>query len=432
MNRLLSMNVSNKIFIVTALIGALIPVFFILNLVGGLEQWNGIMPRGVTDSMYYYARIHEVADGYPLVGNPYLYEHRETYSPAFFLTDIISAVPLFFGLPFDVAIVVNIFFWSFVFMYLARVLLRIFDVGDHFATFWSIFLYLGSYSFILRPVVMQIIFPLFFCFLIAFAVFLFEPHIRKRSVILALVSATTFYFYSYLSFIVFFVLGATGIWSLVRKRMDYVRSLIRVGLYTTVFLIPFFLYSFVQTSNVLYAETLMRIGLVHTRIPAMEALFFGRWVVIGLLAFWALALLFDTAGEKFREKQVFWTTTGIALCIGLFMNVFTGIELTVAIHMGRFVILWTLIALGVVLHEWYVSRTHEKGVSLYMRHGVVSVLVLLLMFGAVNNIPRALSFFEFNDRGYATTLYISSEPVEGESKVEDFFLPWQLEKYAKN
>lgn len=37
-----------------------------------------------------------------------------------------------------------------------------------------------------------------------------------------------------------------------------------------------------------------------------------------------------------------------------------------------------------------------------------------------------------NPRGYATTLYISKDPVEGESKVEDFFLPWQLEKNAKN
>jgi hypothetical protein len=105
-------------------------------------------------------------------------------------------------------------------------------------------------------------------------------------------------------------------------------------------------------------------------------------------------------GDKLREKQVFWTTTGIALFIGLFMNVFTGIELTVAIHMGRFVVLWALIVLGVVLSEWYISHAKAKSVLLYARHGAVSVFVLLLMVGAVNNIPRALSFFEFNDRGY--------------------------------
>ncbi len=33
-------------------------------------------------------------------------------------------------------------------------------------------------------------------------------------------------------------------------------------------------------------------------------------------------------------------------------------------------------------------------------HGVLSMFVLLLLIGSVNNIPRAIAFFEFDNRGY--------------------------------
>lgn len=84
---------AKKIFILIALLGALVPTLFVLEKAGGLENWHGVPPSGVTDTLYYYARIQEVADGHPLVGNPYIYEYRGDYSPAFFLPDLISTTP---------------------------------------------------------------------------------------------------------------------------------------------------------------------------------------------------------------------------------------------------------------------------------------------------------------------------------------------------
>jgi hypothetical protein len=391
---------AKKIFILIALLGALVPTLFVLEKAGGLENWHGVPPSGVTDTLYYYARIQEVADGHPLVGNPYIYEYRGDYSPAFFLPDLISALPLLVGIPFNVSIILNVFFWSFVFLFLAYRLLKLLHVGERWAIAWSIFLYIGSYSFMLRPTVMQTIFPLFLFFLVTLIYFLYEPQVKKHTHWLAAASALTFYFYNYLAFIVFLTLASIFLWFLFSKQFKMVRLLVIVGVYTAGLLVPFGVYSFMQMSGPLYAETLARIGLVYTHIPAIEALFFGRWIVVGLSAFALLWYFFPKQESQQSERKIFWIATGCALCMSLMLNVITGVELTLAIHVGRFVMLWMLLLLGVFLHEWYFSYTERNKVAAFWRHGILSILVLLLLMGAVKNMPRALAFFEFDTRGY--------------------------------
>ena len=53
-----------KLFLVVALVATLIPIIFVIYEVGGWRNWQGVLPRGSTDSLYYYTRMHEVVDGY--------------------------------------------------------------------------------------------------------------------------------------------------------------------------------------------------------------------------------------------------------------------------------------------------------------------------------------------------------------------------------
>lgn len=393
-------NRAKKLFVVVALIATIVPALFTLEKAGGIENWQGVPPHGITDSLYYYARIHEVADGYPLVGNPYLYEYKNEYSPSFFLPDIISAIPLYAGFSFNVAIVLNVFVWSFIFLLLAYRLLSHLKISEHWAILWSLFLYLGSYAFMLRPTVMQIIFPLYLFFLVTLICYLYEPLSKKRALWLAGASATTFYFYNFLALIVFLTLFFILCWFLFSKQFKELRALVFVGVYSTILLIPFAIYSLIQSSGPLYADTISRLGLVYTRIPAIEAFFFGRWIVIGLGAFALLWFFLPRKESGYIPRRIFWVSTGCALFVGLFMNVLTGIEITLAIHIGRFVILWMLLLLGVLLYEWYFSCSSRSRKITLSAHVVIGILVLLLSVGTARNIPRALSFFEFNNRGY--------------------------------
>src|SRR3989344_147647 len=74
-------------------------------------EWRGVPPV-YTDEEYYYARIKEVKDGRPFLGNPYFYEHRDDLAPTFFITDWMAAIPLVAGLDLPKTLAVNFFVWS--------------------------------------------------------------------------------------------------------------------------------------------------------------------------------------------------------------------------------------------------------------------------------------------------------------------------------
>lgn len=368
-----------KLLLLVALAGAIIPAVFVIHIAGGLENWQGVLPKGTTDSRYYYARIKEVVDGHPLNGNPYVYEYRDTFAPAFFLPDIVSAVPMFLGLPFNIGILVNLFAWSFLFLLLSFNFFKLLKLPRNWALLWSVILYISAYSFMLRPTIMQLIYPLLLLFFIAFLKFLYEPLIRKRGIWLSIVAASTFYFYTYLAYIVLLSLILVFCWYLWTKRYKELKSLIRTASLSALLLIPFGIYTWIQMSGPYYLETLTRIGLVYTHIPTAEAFLYGRWVVLGLIA---AALV--------SKQKTLWFSTGLALLITLFLNVFTGVELLLGVHIGRFVILWMVMILGTLVYEIYFSKPKNFWACL---------LVLLLAVGVARNVSRGLDFFKFDNRG---------------------------------
>ena len=68
-----------------------------------------------TNYSYYFARIHEIADGKPFIGNPYFFEHKDEPSVAFFGADWVASVPVLVGLPFGLAMYLNLLFWLCIF-----------------------------------------------------------------------------------------------------------------------------------------------------------------------------------------------------------------------------------------------------------------------------------------------------------------------------
>lgn len=384
-----------KFFLLVALVATLIPAIFVVHKAGGWQNWQGVTPRGTIDSLYYYARIHEVKDGHPLIGNPYVYEHRNAFAPAFFLPDIVSAIPLFFGIPFNVAIMINLFLWSFVLLLLTYYLLELLQMPKRWAVFWSVVSYLCVYSLMLRPTVMQLVYPLFIAFLIALIKFLYEPQDGWRKYFLALAAATTFYTYTYLAYLALLSLGCIFLRYLFTRHYKEVKALLLVALYSLLLLIPFGITTIMQIGDPNYFETLRRIGLIYTHTPSIEAFFYGRWVVIGLIALGLLWKLAPEHEENNSKRKVFWLSTGASLIVALILNVFTGVEMTLAVHIGRLVIIWMVLILGFGIYKWYSSRNFVSGRARYL----VFLLLLVLVGGVSRNISRGLSFFQFNNRG---------------------------------
>ena len=385
-----------KSFVLIALLATLVPVIFVIYQVGGWENWQGVLPRGTTDSRYYYARIHEVADGHPLIGNPYVYENRDAVAPAQFLPDIVSATPMLLGLPFNLGVMVNMFVWSLVFLVLAYKLFRLELMPRRWAILWSVITYVGAYSFVIKPTVMQVVYPVFLVFLIVLLKFLYEPHNRRMQVLLSVVAASSFYTYAYLSYFVLLTLTFTFFWYLFTRRFQELRSLMFSGVLIVLMLVPFGVITLIQMGDPYHLELFRRLGLVYTHIPAIEAFFFGRWIVVGLLALGLLWKFFPKSDEGNSVRKVFWLATGAALFVGLILNVITGVEFTLAIHIGRFVRVWMVLIFAVALYEWYYSRHALLGSVKYI---IITILLFILSLGVISNVYRGLEFFKYNDRG---------------------------------
>ena len=400
-----------KILLLIALLGTLIPAIFTIYIAGGLDNWQGVLPRGTTDSLYYYARIKEVVDGHPLNGNPYVYEYRDTLAPAFFIPDIVSAIPMLIGFPFNMGVLINVFAWSFIFLLLSFKLFQLLRLPRNWSVLWSVILYITAYSFMLRPTIMQLIYPLFLVFLIAFLRFLEEPYSRKRIVWLSIVAASTFYFYTYLSYIVLLSLSFVFFWYLATRRFKELKSLMSVGFFSALLLIPFGIYTWMQMSGPYYFETLTRIGLKYTHLPMPAAYLYGRWVIIGMILAWLVPV----------KQKIFWFS-GTALLAGLFLNVITGVELQLGTHIGRFVILWMVIILCPLSYEWFVLKNKEQN---KYKYAACAVLLLILSIGAGRNVHRGVDFFKFDNRGektadiqsYAAPLKWLEENVSEESVI---------------
>ncbi len=369
---------------------ALIPVFQTLQ----KGEYRGILPAYVDDDLYYYGRIKEVKDGYPLIGNPYFFERRHTGAASFFITDWLATLPLFFGVSFSVAMITNFIVWSLVVVLGVYFLCRALTLPPLYSAGVGLLAYAEVYWVVLRPVVMQQVFPFFLAFLFALILWFREP-LRKRSVVLlALVCATAFYLYMFLWQIFFATLAIVFLHLLFQKRWPEVRSLLKVALGTILGALPILAYTMYQASTSYYWETVRRVGLVTTHMPSIDAYYYGRWIVLVLGLFILIQRWLLRNSRQLHEFQFVIRTvvySGLGLLGVMVSNVVTGQDIATASHIGRFATLWVAVFFGI--GAWILWRSRE-GISLISLHKKISIFVLLFLCAAFlgSNFKRSLPF----------------------------------------
>jgi hypothetical protein len=311
------------------------------------------------DADYYFDRMQEVKDGYPFLGNPYFIEHREEVPPAFFLADWFSAIPPLLGVPLMATVVLNFFAWTFFFLFLAYLLLRVLDLTERWSFVGSLFVFAEVYLLMIRPVSMQVVFPLFLVFMIAYVIWLKDPENRKKQVVLALAAAFTAYIYTYAWQIVIVAFGLTPMLFFVTARRELIKSFFRMfGMFTLASL-PLVLYTMKQIAHPLYWETMQRIGLVNTHVPTAAVAYVSIWIV-GMLCLWALLSRYNQRIGLTKVHDVtfsFFFLLGIAMVIVTCSNVISGKDLELPQHIERFIVLW--LGFASVYSCYFLSRKHE-------------------------------------------------------------------------
>ena len=124
------------------------------------EEYRGVFKEIANDELFYMARVKDVMDGHPVLGNAYLYEHKDQLPQQLFLPEWMLAQPLKL---FNFDIIQGRIFYGFILPALAFILTYIAFYRIYPSRFWaglfSAFLFFGLYLFkFTRPVIPQFVF----------------------------------------------------------------------------------------------------------------------------------------------------------------------------------------------------------------------------------------------------------------------------------
>lgn len=359
----------NKYLFLTIVFSIAISIipFIIVYIINNFSYPN-IPIEFMDDSLYYYSRAIQVVQGNFFIGNSYIYEHIKEVTPAFFVADWIWSIPLILSFSLVNTIFINQIFWFGVLAFLLFRLFKKLEITDKYSFVFTIITLISSYWFVARPVAMQVVFPVFVLFILNLISFLKDPKSVKKIILLAISASLSVYIYTYLTQIIFVIFAILCILSLLPKWKDY-RSIWPSGFITIFVSIPFLMYTWLQINHPLYFETLYRIGLVETHSIGTAAIFYLFLIITASVSFIFV--------RKYIPVNVFYSflLVSFGLFIATISNVFTGKDLETAVHIGRFVEIWTIIIFLFVIYILFKNKT--KTVYLF-------TFLILLLFGIIS------------------------------------------------
>lgn len=339
-------------------------------------HWQGV-PLDIPN--YYYARQYEILDGQPFMGNPYFWEHRQEIAPAFFLADWLVVIPVLLGFSTGVASLINLIGFTALFIWLGYYWLGQVGVSKIWSSVGALLVTVLVYSYLITPVSMQVIYPTFLLFLIAFWQWRENPFAKKTQIFLVSASVLTFYIYTYLWQIAMAWLGLFFLYFLYTKEYKLVKRLFGLGLFTFIFSLPLFVYTWKQISHPFYWDSMERIGLVYTHLPTMVVFYTGEWLFL-LTLLWYLFYLWtkEVRGSvEYRKVGLFLASLGLALLIACLSNVFLGKELETAQHVDRFIKVW----FGLSITSWLFF--YKKFFSSLKNRSIVKTWIIALLAGFI-------------------------------------------------
>ncbi|TSD02429.1 MAG: hypothetical protein Athens071424_75 [Parcubacteria group bacterium Athens0714_24] len=394
---------------------SLLPVFQLYFTVG--QKWQGVLPEYPDDSLYYYARMHEVIDGHPFIGNPYFLEHNQEMASSFFVADWLAAMPMVLGFSLNTTVVFNAVFWSLFFVFLLYLLINSFELPPKFSVLASFLCYLQAYWLVLRPVAMQQVFPFFVIFLLALILWFKNPFKKRNAVFLTVASALSFYIYSYLWQITVLITFFIFLFLIFQKKIKEIINLLVIQFSAFILSLPVIFYTIAQFLRPYYSDTLDRFGLVYTNMPTASAYYYSRWVFVILMLCTLLFLwIKELRNIIFKTFFVIFGVSGISLILNLISNVFLGKEMETANHIGRFVVPW-LIPAFVVLLFFSLQNIRQIGQLQFFKKIILVLLAFVLVIGIFINFPPANPFFKI-DKEKIISIQEYAKPLEWLEKNE--------------
>lgn len=336
------------------------------------QQFEGVYPETNDDAQYYLARAQEVYDGHHTLAQPYLWEGKDGQPLQFWIPDVIAA---YLGKIFRLDPQHGFLMMDAVFPFVITLLT--YSIGfvltkrrmESFAL--AAMLHLGLFLTTFgRPISPQLNFIPLLLFLFVFLLGAKMPS-RINTVLLGITFGVLFHIYTYYWTYAVVVLGLYFFMMLLHKNWQIVRQVAIAFFIGGMIAIPYVIQLWTVMHLPTYAETVQRLGMLHTHFPSGILI-----VVLGAL-YGVCALIYRVATRKIEEPHpIFIAVSALCLAAPLVTNqhIITGGNLEFSSHYRTIAIFATCFGFAYLFAR---IRDHFSA-SLRVRNAMITLIGMLI------------------------------------------------------
>ncbi|MEK7465007.1 MAG: hypothetical protein AAB591_01165 [Patescibacteria group bacterium] len=295
----------------------------------------------IDDEFFYFARIREVLDGHPMIGNPYLAEHKAKPPAPVFLGELLAAQPqrwlggnvVAWGVFYDFLFPALITLLTYACLFLVTRLRWLSSIS-------TAFLLLGwSPSTFARAVSPQLNFLFWLTlFLLTFLLATRPVDSRRKRLLVGLAALNfglLFYLYTYYWTFWLAALAILAVLFLLSGEREKSMAFASVAGGGLILALPYAVLMLRAVRLPEYAETLRRIGMIESHFPSGLAIVFPAvgLLAMGALLLWRRAILLDAV-------TLFLAAGILAAVVSVNQHVVTGKNLEFSSHYLMLSVFW--------------------------------------------------------------------------------------------
>lgn len=331
-----------------ALLIAAIPLMHLFVTTGTIAP--PLIPSLQSDNNFYLPQIRTVLNGSVGIGNPFLREYADRWSQSLTLPIWIAAAPAALGLTLSQTYAANIVLYTLLFALLSHaLLLRCAPGRPWLAVAGSLLATAYAHDLIIRPAIMQTVYPVFLAFLVVLHAHLAAPSRRWPIAVLGVLAAFSFYHYLYLWMTVFSCLGLVLLWHAWERRWAVLGTWIAAGAGVILLCAPQILAIVRNLGDPLMRESAFRIGLIDTHVVDPHAFTYNKYVLLFAACIVLFRALRTRALSPAERLLLFAGTAVVGVAAS---NLLTGKTMELPSHAWRFGAVLMVPASAYMLQQW--------------------------------------------------------------------------------
>ena len=364
------------------------PFFYFQAVLG--EQYRGVLNQVIDDELFYMARIRDVMDGHPTLGNAYLFEHNNQLPQQLFLPELLLAQPLKL---LNLDIVQGRILYNFILPVLVFVLtyfaFYLIQPSRLWANIFTTLLFYGFYFFkFIRPLIPQFVF-IFWLSQFILIWLLIKNHPNRWILPLNILNfGLLFYIYPfYWTFYLAFLAVLSFLYffrdkSLSKKFLKILIGGLVIGSF-------YFYFTFLAAQLPEYQETMTRLQLVFSRSPSEI-----KSVVLSLTVLFLVGVLYRLKKVKIDNRILFFIAGIVSILIVTNQNVITGQKF----EFGHY----RMPAVFFLIFSVYYIASQIKLLNFKLKFLSASILIIISIYGIYGYAQR---IFKVSDQSIYTQKY---------------------------